>query len=288
MLSLEEMLRNELPLNRKERFFTGTVFPMIVCKDNFKFLHRLFPLIDCLQAPDIVVSPDGTNILFFTEYSLVESLVGASKQRFKRLPKTKDTPDIVILIKSVSKVLIALEAKMYDSPTVEKLDHQLREQEKILESIQKSLAVDKTCHYALLPQKLKEQVHGLSFPVITWEDIYKQYEPVCKGDYFFDLLRVSLEMYDELVSPKTASFGQNCEERITGRQIYTRFKQGTLHKVSMGRSGGISGDKLNEDIITEKWYSFPYETNSTRPMNRNWFLIEDFVRLIEQRKGTVQ
>lgn len=260
---------------------------MIVCKDNFKFLHLLFPLIDCLQAPDIISSPDRTNILFFTEYSLVESLINTSKQRFKGLPKTKDTPDIVILIKSVSKVLIALEAKMYDRPTAEELNHQMRAQQKILDSIQKSLAVDKTYHYTLLPQKLKEQVQSLSFPVITWEDIYKQYEPVCKGDYFFDLLRASLEMYDDLVSPKIITFGRNCEERIIGQQIYKRFKQGTLDKVSMGRDGGLNGYNLKEDIATNRWHSFSYETNSKLPANRNWFLIEDFIKIIDQSQSTV-
>ena len=36
IMTLEELMKSELPLNRKERFFTGTVSPMIVCRDNFK------------------------------------------------------------------------------------------------------------------------------------------------------------------------------------------------------------------------------------------------------------
>ena len=32
-MSLSQMMMNELPLNRKERFYTGTVLPMIVCRD---------------------------------------------------------------------------------------------------------------------------------------------------------------------------------------------------------------------------------------------------------------
>jgi len=33
-MSLTDMLEKDLPLNRKERFYTGTVLPMIVCKVN--------------------------------------------------------------------------------------------------------------------------------------------------------------------------------------------------------------------------------------------------------------
>lgn len=50
-MSLEEMLRTELQLNRKERFFTGTVFPMIVCKDNFRHLHLLLSLLGVFPIP---------------------------------------------------------------------------------------------------------------------------------------------------------------------------------------------------------------------------------------------
>jgi hypothetical protein len=286
-MSLDEMLKTELPLNRKERFFTGTVFPMIVCKENFKFLHLLFPLINCFQTIKIISSPNKTNILFFTEYSLIESLIGKSKQRFKELPKAKDTPDIIIQINSDPKLLIVLEAKMYDNPegVATKLNKQMMDQKKILECIQKTLSVDEdnTYHYALLPQKLKEKVPELSFPVITWEDIYKQYEPVCKGDYFFDLLRVGLEMYDDLVSSIT--FNRNCEEKIKGQQIYNHFKQNTLgNMLYMGRDNGITGNKLRQDINTNKWRDYPYETSCENPGNKNWFLIEDFVKLIDQKQ----
>jgi len=71
-MSLEEIHSAELPLNRKERFFTGTVFPMITCKDNFAHLHILMSLLGVSPIPTIVANPDETNIQFFTEYSLQE------------------------------------------------------------------------------------------------------------------------------------------------------------------------------------------------------------------------
>jgi hypothetical protein len=283
-MSLKEMLSAELPLNRKERFFTGTVFPMIVCKENFRHLHLLLSLLGVSPTPAIISTADKENFLFFTEYSLVESALGMTKQRFKNLPHTKDTPDIVILIKAETKILVALEAKMYNGTTVSGLNQQMLAQQKILESIQESLSVDKVYHYALLSEKLAKKVeHGLAYPVLTWEAIYKEYEPVCKNDYFFDMLRISLDIYDDLVSSTSISFGRNSEEKLSGQQIYERFKQGTLDKVSIGRSGGKYGGKLKEDITTGKWHTFVYETSSKKPvdLNRNWFWIEDFVNLID-------
>ena len=283
-MSLEEMLRTELPLNRKERFFTGTVFPMITCKDNFKHLHILFSLLGITPIPPLVSNPVETNILFFSEYSLVESLLGVDKQRFKNLPPSKDTPDIIILIKAETKILIALEAKMYGSPNVSNLNQQMNAQQKILESIRVTLDVDKIYHFALLSEKyLENPAYQPSFPVVTWENIYKAYEPVCKNDYFFNLLRVSLEMFDDLVSTGSSSYGLNSEKKISGQQIYERYKKGTMDKVSMGRFGGINGVKLQGDINSGKWKTFLYETSSINSddINRNWFRIADFVNIIE-------
>ena len=285
-MSLKEMLSAELPLNRKERFFTGTVFPMIVCKENFKHLHVLLSLLGVFPAPAIISNTKEANILFFTEYSLVESILGMAKQRFKNLPITKDTPDIVILIKSETKILVALEAKLYSVPTAGDLNQQMLAQQKILVSIQESLGVDKIYHYALLPEKLAGKLtqQGFAYPVITWETIYEAYETVCRNDYFFDLLRISLDMFDELVSTGVP-YGQNSEEKISGQQIYARYKQGTLDKVSIGRAGGQFGDKLQEDIATGKWRTFLYETSTKKSVdiNRNWFGIEDFVNLVESK-----
>src|SRR4051812_14560041 len=102
MLSLEKLLNQELPLNRKERFFTGTVFPMIVCRNNFEHFSIFLEMIGCSEALPVISDPAATNILFFTEYSLVESIVGLTRSRFDDSPKIKDTPDVMILIQGDS------------------------------------------------------------------------------------------------------------------------------------------------------------------------------------------
>ena len=43
-MSLTSLLDSRLPMNRKERFFTGTVFPMIVAGDGFGGLQKFLDL----------------------------------------------------------------------------------------------------------------------------------------------------------------------------------------------------------------------------------------------------
>ena len=285
---LKRMFETQLPLNRKERFYTGTVFPMIVCRDNFKHFHLFLSKLGIAPPREITTENGETNIQFFTEYSLVESIfTEADKQRFKEPPKAKDTPDIVILIKDEkTKILIALEGKMYDVPKEMALNRQMRAQRKILASIMGALQVNENdvYHCALLPEKLAMKMQNLKFPVVKWEDIREAYEPVCRGDYFFDLLCLSLEKYDELVSCGIA-FGRNCDEKIRGIDIYNGFNEERLQKVSMGRDGGINGKRLEKDILSGNWRKHLYETSSREPtdINSNWFFIRDFVKLVENK-----
>jgi hypothetical protein len=41
-MSLNKLFGERLPVNRKERYYTGTVLPGIVCQDGFKYFDRLF------------------------------------------------------------------------------------------------------------------------------------------------------------------------------------------------------------------------------------------------------
>ena len=113
--TLSELLDHTLPLNRKERFYTGTVLPAIVTVDDFSSLDRLGAL---MGAPGLIVRTQAENctVLFFTEYGISESAIGAAKGRFDGLPTGRDTPDVVILVTEPSPVLLAIEAKLYDRP----------------------------------------------------------------------------------------------------------------------------------------------------------------------------
>jgi len=278
---MRELITKNLPLNRKERFYTGTVFPMIVGKDNFRHLDRLFPLLDGIQWPNSSVSADSSNIQFFTEYSLRESLPGSGRT-FQDLPPTKDTPDTVMVIDGHPKVLIAIEAKMFDVPSRDELTAQMAAQAKVLAVIEKTLLVDSVHHIALLPRVLSDRMGEVPFPILTWESLLDAYRPICAGDHFFELLAIALEDYGKLVSFEV-TFGRNNEESIPGRMIYCRFKDGTLTKEWMGRNGGLYGLKLQADLASGKWRTQKYETRTDTPpgLRRNWFQILEFVSLVD-------
>ena len=285
MEHLRNLMQQELPLNRKERFFTGTVFPMIVCRDNFEHFGELLHILGCDQIP-VSANPLETNIQFFTEYSLVESITASSKKRFTKSLTSKDTPDILILLKTEEnlKILIAIEAKMYDTPDALSLTSQMDNQSaNILCHIQEDLNISIMYHYALLPSKLYQKLHrdGFNYQTITWEQLVDVYSEWYADDYFLSMLKIALESYDELVSTRN-NYGKNCEEKLRGDEIYKRYKNSTLNRVIMGRYRGITGEYLNEDVKSGNWRKQLYETSSVSSLpNKNWFSIKDFVELID-------
>src|SRR3990170_5849501 len=132
-MALADLLAVGVPLNRKERFFTGTVFPQIVCADGGAHFERFLHLLGLGDLP-VSWALETTNIQFFTEYSLVESIfTEEDKVRFPDPPAEKFTPDIVILITGESPRLIALEAKMYDRPSRAELQLQMQRQSTLLQ-----------------------------------------------------------------------------------------------------------------------------------------------------------
>ena len=86
-----------LPLNRKERYYTGTVLPMIVAGDGFMHLHRLLALcgLDHVQVQDDGATPlqGQQDVQFFTEYNFAESVFRPEDmQRFDTTAQWKRTP----------------------------------------------------------------------------------------------------------------------------------------------------------------------------------------------------
>src|SRR5688572_2360014 len=142
-MSLGKLLATGLPMNRKERYFTGTVFPGIVCAENFRYFGRLLELIPGCPVVEIDADPERTNVQLFTEYGFMESVYGeVTRARFTQPPAYRDTPDILLLIEGVPRILIGLEAKMYDTPTQEALEEQVTRQRRyVLDPICAALAI---------------------------------------------------------------------------------------------------------------------------------------------------
>ena len=287
VMTLADLAAKGLPLNRKERFYTGTVFPAIVCAEDFKYFERLGELID--GCPPLVVDadPSSTNVQVFTEYGLLESIFAdAAKKRFPTPPEARDTPDILIFVASTPPVLIALEAKMYDRPTCQALQEQMRRQRTIvLDYLRPVLGVapDHLFHSCLLPQKLLD-VSGyqqLGYPVITWEALLAKFGQGRPDDYWRAVLRLALDSYDVLAS-RAALYGQNAEATLTGATIYDAAKADAVGYTLMGRNFGLHGDPLREDVESGRWRKQNYEVSSAaEPPNKNWFNISEFVALVD-------
>jgi hypothetical protein len=178
-MSIAKLADTGLPFNRKERFFTGTVLPMLVCADNFAHFGRLTELVG-LGRIEVDARPSSANVQFFTEYSFVESVVGEAKARFPGAPTRKDTPDVLIYVAGPRRLLIAIEAKMYDRSTTAELNDQLGAQGALVRYIAGQLHVETEgiAHVALLPAALVAELGKLVVATLTWEQILETYADV--------------------------------------------------------------------------------------------------------------
>lgn len=269
-----------LPLNRKERFYTGTVLPMIIAAEDFVHLGRFLRLCGLEDAPRADEPGRGAEtIQFFTEYSLVESVHTTDERaRFAPLPREKDTPDVVL---AGSDWLVAIEAKMFDGPAPRQLAEQTRAQAVVVASMARGLDLPpaRVRHVALLPTGYGPT--ALDVPVIRWEAVLEAYRDVGPR-YWLGVLEVALRRYPELVSPAT-DFSANSDAEMTGGEIEVAYKAGTLSHAWMGRGGGFAGPKLAQDLDSGSWRSRRYQVAMESPGNRNWFAIEDFMRRIDAR-----
>ena len=111
---LSGLFDERLPMNRKERYYTGTVLPMIVASDGFKHFGKFLAL---CGIPEIALEadPNTTNVQFFSEYGFKESLMDGAEKRF-RDPGGRDTPDLVVYMER--SLLLGVEAKFFDQPSI--------------------------------------------------------------------------------------------------------------------------------------------------------------------------
>lgn len=273
-----------LPFNRKERYFTGTVFPMIVASDGFAHLDRL---LDLCGLPGVHVEP-GLNadqdVQFFTEYSFRESIfTPADRERFRDAPRGGDTPDIVL---AGPDWLLTIEAKMYDQPTTVSLNSQVARQWELVEYWASAFGVDpaRVRHVALVPDALARRLGPLSCPTVTWEALADTYRDVAPRYWLAQLDYANRAL---LTTPPDAAFGVNALGHRTGQEIAdgrlvpgpgdaTDLDPAALFDY-MGRGGGLDGKALIDDVATGRWRSHRYEVRVGDAPNSNWFAISDFL-----------
>jgi hypothetical protein len=192
-----EMLASGLPLNRKERYYTGTVLPMIVAADDFAHLHR-FLMLCGMPADALPTNSDSRTsprLQFFTEYSFVESVfTDTDRARFHDVPTSNDTPDVVLV---GDDWLLAVEAKMFHDPSPQALNAQLDRQRIIVDYIAVNLHIPaaRTRHVVLLPAPFA--ANALHAPVVTWEDVLHAYR-VVGPEYWVATLSAAISRYHDL------------------------------------------------------------------------------------------
>lgn len=271
-----KIFEEELPLNRKERFYTGTILPALLFHNGLNNFYTFLRTIK--EFPDdINEAKTKDNFLFYTEYNLKQS-AGKKKNVGRIIPtETNETPDVAIEILKPKKIFIIIEAKMFHNVSQSSLSSQMSKQRKaVIEPLRKAFQLEesKVFHVALAPRmsKLKD---GQYFQVINWEFFIDNEKLNLKNSYFCDYLRFALDNYESLVATEPPY------RKERGQQIYEDGKNsGNLW---VGRKGGIK--TIKEDIKANKWKTRKYFINPDKPppggRKQNWISSKTFTDLVD-------
>ena len=262
-----------LPLNRKERYFTATVLPMICASDGFAHVGRLLQL---CGLPEVAVQAglDGDQeLVFYTEYGFAESVFTEADRARWPDPAEGDTPDVVI---AGDDWLVAIEAKMFHNPSHAGLEAQMARQAKLVDywSSKRHMDPRRVAHVLLLPRDLAAETQPAS-RYITWEQVRDTYAAVAPR-YWVRQLNLALAAYAELRSKAPTA---NDEARYTGQKIVERHAAGEFQYDHVGRAGGASGKLLAGDVSSGTWRERVYQVRSGPPAGNNphWMTLADFL-----------
>ena len=188
--------KDRLPLNRKERYYTATVLPGIVCSDG---LARFLKL---LERPNVVadLTSAATNVQFFTEYDLRDAIRGRQDSPHEELRQclSGDSPDLVILIEASLPLLLVVEAKLFSATTTGDIVSQIGRQKKfVVEPLKRIIGACDAIQVALVPQSLANDVRvppsdSPEYRTLTWEEIAQDYADVASAAYWVQVLRYAL------------------------------------------------------------------------------------------------
>lgn len=271
-----------LPLNRKERFFTGTVFPGLVAGTGFWHIQRL---LDLFGVPATAQVGEFAEIQFLTEYGFAESVYTDEDRAKWGNAFTRETPDIVI---AGPDWLLAIEAKMYHSPSAASLNEQMAAQAPIVEHWRNVLHLvpERVVHALLLPERLAaRERNGLAnHRVVTWEALLEAFRPVGPR-YWASVLADALERHPDLESRTVNQ--PNAEAVMTGTEIVNDAMSDSPTIGFVGRAGGSLGARFAADIETGKWRSQKYQVRATavEATNRNWMPVAAFLAAVAMSSG---
>lgn len=264
------LVANGLPFNRKERFFTATILPVLACGEDLSRLDRLLGHLNVPYDPPMWTRA-AANTQLVTEYGIAESVPFADP-RFAVGIEARDTPDVVIY--QPQQFLLGIEAKMFDRPSVVALNEQVQRQRDILLPLAGALGLDDNqVHQVIL---LPKHLSGVKQPVLTWAELLSLYDD--GPTWAVDVLRHALNHWDSLVG---TSQGAGAHELITGTDIVTRYQSGDVMTAVVGRNKGLDGKAFVADVESGGWQDWPYQVRyEADPPNSNWFPVADFVERV--------
>jgi hypothetical protein len=282
-IGLERLLAERLPLNRKERFFTGTILPAIIGARGFGHVDLLLRRLG-MEPATASWRPADTSVQFFTEYGFAESLVGAATKRFPTVPAGKDTPDAILYIDEPEAHLIAIEAKVFHVPSKPALQSQLAVQRTLLQGMAADLGrlrpdgdVPQLTHIALLPAQLAKKVGQLTVPTLTWQELADLYRDVAEP-YWLAILNHAMTNYHDYV-PENGG-GKNAHAMLLGADIVSGFGSGDLEYDHVGCNGGLTG-KVFKALVTDGGWrsrSFQVRRGPLDKPHKSWFTVGEFIR----------
>ena len=280
------ILKTELPLNRKERFYTGTVLPALLFHNGLSNFYRFLRAIKNFPD-DVNEGTTGDNFLFYTEYNLKEA--SGDRNIGRRISTDrKDTPDIIIEILKPEiikpkRIFIIIEAKMFDKVSETKLIGQISDQRKaVIEPLKRTFQLEESqiFHIALVPGMSGLKLKGVEdFQIINWELFIDNEELDVESNYFYNYLKYALDKYQHHVSkhgpPSTVKF------KRTGQEIYENGKNNGIWWV--GIEGGENA--IIKDIKSIDWGNKKYNVNTVKPLagrKGNWITSKKFAELVDK------
>ena len=276
---LRDTLTYALPMNRKERFYTGTVLPSLLFHNGFSNLYRFLEAIPGFPK-EVNEKTTGDRFLFYTEYNLKES-AGRSSVGTQIFTATRDTPDVVIHILEPVFTFVVIEAKMFAKVTQAHLDRQIEAQRRaIIDVIKETYAGSRVFHIALVPGELKVQATSESYQVLNWEFFVQNEALDLQGNPFVNYLKYALDNYDDLAS-KSGGKALTVQAEKRGMSVYMDYREGKLYWI--GRSGGRAA--VENDVKTGVWRSKSYGINDDKPRDGrkgNWMTNREFAEIVRR------
>jgi hypothetical protein len=269
---------SELPINRKERFYTATILPFLLFSNGlqnlFEFLHHIpgFPI-------EVNYQNTKDNLLFYSEYNLKESAFDRNIGR-KIVTNTGDTPDLIVEILKPFRIFIVIEGKMFAKLTQEQFSGQMEAQRiAIIEPIKAQYPDAQIFHVALLPEQFNFKSLP-EYPVLNWQMFIKEANFQVADNYFTPFLKFALNNYEVLKSLKTG-MSATIQSRKTGAEINQSGLEGRL--IYVGRQGGKI--QIEQDIMNDDWEDRPYAVNCNNPrkgQKGNWITSIDFAKIVNK------